>query len=142
MKNLVYLFVGAILCTITACKDAKKGTEKEGPTQMEQVMATHDEVMPKMSAINRLITELEAKIDTTEQGLAYEKAANDLKDANKSMMDWMQGFGNRFDSDEIMKGKELNEEKQLWLDEEAKKVNEVKKKINGSIERAETLLKE
>ena len=29
----------------------------------------------------------------------------------KYMMDWMQGFGSRFDSDEILNGKELIEKK-------------------------------
>jgi hypothetical protein len=29
-------------------------------------------------------------------------------------MDWMQGFGSRFDSDEILNGKELTEQKQIW----------------------------
>ncbi len=31
------------------------------------------------------------------------------------MMDWMQDFGSRFDSDEILNGKEI------WLDEEEEK---------------------
>ena len=34
----------------------------------------------------------------------------------KYMMDWIQGFGSRFDSDEILNGKELTEQKQIWLD--------------------------
>jgi len=35
----------------------------------------------------------------------------------KYIMDWMHGFGSRFDSDEILNGKELTEQKQIWLDE-------------------------
>ncbi|MEL6917986.1 MAG: hypothetical protein AAFO99_09670 [Bacteroidota bacterium] len=66
----------------------------------------------------------------------------DLQDANKAMMDWMVNFGDRFDSDEILNGKALNSEKQQWLNEEEKKIMEVRDQINGSIEKAKTLLKE
>lgn len=37
------------------------------------------------------------------------------------MMNWMQGFGERFTADEMMKGKVLSEEKKIWLHEEEKK---------------------
>ncbi|NHF58741.1 hypothetical protein FK220_005280 [Flavobacteriaceae bacterium TP-CH-4] len=140
LKN--YLVSVLIFFFIFSCKEEKKATQSEGPSQMEQVMAVHDEVMPKMGKIGRLVGELKSKIDSTEQGMAYEKAMKDLQDANKSMMDWMQGFGNRFDSDEILNGKALSEEKQRWLDEEEAKMNQVKEKINSSIAKAEALLKQ
>ena len=66
----------------------------------------------------------------------------DLQIAYKAMMDWMNGFGDRFDSDEILNGKELTPQKQEWLNEEEEKVNALKKQINSSIERAEALLEE
>jgi hypothetical protein len=52
----------------------------------------------------------------------------------------MQGFGNRFDSEEIMNGKELSDEKKQWLREEEEKVQQVKENINSSIKRAEEIL--
>ncbi len=140
MKKASYFFLLLCLIFAVSCKGEQKETETKEPTQMERVMATHDEVMPKMSTINKLITELETKVDTTTQGVEYGKAVNELKDANKQMMDWMGGFVARFNSDEITKGKALSEEKQLWLDKEEEKVIAVKDKMNGSIERAEALL--
>lgn len=129
-----------ILCSIflLSCKEEKK--QVEGPTQMQQVMAVHDEVMPKMSTIGKLVGELNDKVDSTETGLKYETAKRDLQAAHKTMMDWMQGFGNRFDSDEILNGKELTAEKQQWLNEEEEKVNALQEKIKTSIEQAEALL--
>ena len=56
------------------------------------------------------------------------------------MMNWMQGFGSRFDSDEILNGKELTEQKQIWLDEEEEKVKALREQINSSIENAEKIL--
>ncbi len=130
-----------ILCSIflLSCKEEKK--QVEGPTQMQQVMAVHDEVMPKMSIIGKLVGELNDKVDSTETGLKYETAKRDLQAAHKTMMDWMQGFGNRFDSDEILNGKELTAEKQQWLNEEEEKVNALQEQIKTSIEQAEALLK-
>ena len=132
----------AIICTVLffsiSCKQEKKTSE--GPSQMEEVMAVHDEVMPKMGAIGKLVGELKAKVDTTEMGQKYEAAMKDLQEANSAMMDWMQDFGGKFNSEEILQGKELSEQKQQWLNEEEEKVKVVKEKINSSIERAEALL--
>jgi len=124
---------------LTSCKEEKK--ESKTPSQMKQIMVIHDEVMPKMGDIGKLVAELKPKVDSTEIGRHSEKAMKDLQAAYKSMMDWMQGFGDRFDSDEIMNGKALTDQKQQWLDEEEKKVKALRKQIYSSIENAEVLLK-
>lgn len=112
----------------------------EEQTQMERVMAIHDEVMPKMGKLAKYTAELKAKVDTTEMGLKYEAGMKDLQNANKSMMDWMMNFGDRFDSDEILNGKELTAKKREWLNEEEEKVKVLRDEINSSIEAAEELL--
>jgi hypothetical protein len=137
-KSLLTIFIAMFL--FSACKEKKNITE--GPTQMQQVMAIHDEVMPKMGKLGKLVGELKSKVDTTETGRQYESAMKDLQAANTNMMDWMMAFGNRFDSEEILDGKELSEEKQGWLNEEEAKVKALREQINSSIEKAETLLKE
>lgn len=137
-KHILATFFSVILFLSISCKEEKKDTEK--PTQMKKVMAIHDEVMPKMGKIGRLVGKLKSKIDTTATGIEHEKAMKKLQDANNSMMSWMQGFGNRFNSDEIMDGKELTSEKKEWLNEEEEKVKIVKEKINSSIANAESLL--
>lgn len=126
------------LVLFISCKEEKK--VEEGPSQMEQVMAIHDEVMPKMGKLGRLVGRLKPMADSLGVESAQAKAMKDLQEANTSMMDWMQGFGDRFDSDEIMEGKALTAEKQKWLNEEEEKVKEVKESINSSISNAEELL--
>ena len=138
MKKITILFTTILALTFFSCKQEKKEDIK--PSQMQEVMAIHDEVMPKMSNLNSLIKKLSEKVDSTETGLKYSKAIKDLQDANKTMMDWMVGFGEKFDSDEIMKGKALTDEKKKWLDEEEIKVNAMKEQINSSIKNAEILL--
>ncbi|WP_372945562.1 hypothetical protein [Muriicola sp.] len=125
---------------IFSCKTENKKPDQ--PTKMQEVIAIHDEVMPKMSDISKLVAELKPMADSTEAGMKYMTAMKDLQAAHRSMMDWMQGFGSRFDSDEILNGKELSEEKRTWLLEEEQKVIQLREDINGSIERAETLLRE
>ena len=57
----------------------------------------------------------------------------------KYMMDWMQGFGSRFDSDEILNEKN-NWKILIWLDEQEGKVKALREQINSSIENAEKIL--
>lgn len=140
MRKIFSFLVIASLFVGFSCKQQPK--KQEGPSQMEQVMAIHDEVMPKMSIIGKLVGEIKPKVDTTALGQKYDVAMKDLQDAHTSMMDWMKEFGDRFDHDEIMKGAELSEEKQKLLDAEEEKVKVVAEKINGSIERAQALLTE
>ena len=121
-----------------SCGEGKKSAKDQN--QMQRVLAIHDEVMPKMSTIGKLVAELKPRLDTAQNKEDYEEAMTDLQGAHTAMMEWMQGFGNRFDSEEILEGKTLTKEKQQWLDEEEVKVKALKKLINESIARAEALL--
>lgn len=138
MKKIYVLLILVCCITLFSCKQEKK---EEGTTQMQEVMAIHDEVMPKMGKIGRLVGQLKPMVDSLGMDSPEGKVMRNLQDANKAMMDWMQGIGKRFDADEIMKGKALTDEKQLWLNEEEEKVKAVKQKINSSIADAEALLK-
>ncbi|WP_347925531.1 hypothetical protein [Pontimicrobium sp. SW4] len=139
MKKTIYLLVLLIVSTLS-CKNNKKDTEEAA--RMERVIAVHDEVMPKMGTLGKLISALERKVDSTSTGQQCKTAKEDLEEAYKYMMDWMKGFGERFDSDEIFEGKTLSEQKREWLIEEEEKVNIMKEMINNSISQANTLLKE
>lgn len=115
-------------------------TTDEGSVSMEDVIAVHDEVMPKMKEIGRLVAELKPMADSTEAGAPYLKAMTDLQAAYTSMMDWMKGFGDRFDYEEIQGKKPLTPEKQAWLEEEDVKVKAMRDQVNQSIAAARELL--
>jgi hypothetical protein len=142
MKKILSILTVIAVFAITSCKEVKKEDSKDANSQMERVMAIHDEVMPKMGSMGKMVGELSAKEDSTELGMQYTNAKKGLQDAHKAMMDWMQGFGNRFDADEILNGKALTEQKQTWLDEEEEKVKALREQINTSIASAEKLLGE
>jgi hypothetical protein len=137
--TVIFLAIGTIAIS---CKEEKKTEATKENNQMKEVMAIHDEVMPKMGKIGKLVGQLKPLADTTMQGKEYAKAMRDLQAANESMMKWMQDFGDQFDSDEIMNGKELSEQKKLLLSVEEENIKAVKKQIETSISNAEVLLKE
>ena len=138
-KYILYAF---IFVSFISCKEDKKTDGITENSQMKEVMAIHDEVMPKMGTIGKLVSELKSKVGTTAQGLKYEKAMKNLQESNKAMMDWMHGFGNQFDSDEVLNGKALSGEKKQLLDLEEEKIKAVRGQIESSIANAEKLLGE
>ena len=134
MKRTILMMTLLFLAAIS-CKEEKQST------QMKEVMAIHDEVMPAMTKLGNLVGEIKPmENDSTDLGKEYKQAREDLQAAHKSMMDWMQNFGNRFDPDEILNGKALSDQKQQWLDEEEEKVKALREEINTSIENANSLL--
>lgn len=142
MKNILVLSLVLSLFAMGCKEEKKKETAPVASTQMKEVMAIHDEVMPKMGKVGRLVGKLKPMVDTTAQGKRYEKAMKDLQAANTSMMKWMQDFGDQFDSDEIMNGKALSEQKKLLLNVEEENIKVVKQQIESSIANAEALLEE
>ena len=115
--------------------------KKETDTRMQEVIAVHDSVMPKMGQIGQLISQLQPLVDSSANGTRYQDAITDLEQANTAMMDWMRGFGDRFDYAEIQEGKSLSPQKSEWLDEEVVKVKEMARAMNESIAQAQSLLK-
>jgi hypothetical protein len=136
MKSTISLAAFFLVLISFSCKQENRdGTEK-----MTQVIAEHDVLMAEMGTLTKLVGELNSKVDSTETGMKYDSAKKDLQNAHKAMMDWMKGFGDSFDSDEILNGKALSADKQKLLDQEMDKINEVKKLMKSSIENAEDLL--
>lgn len=136
MKHSILIF--AVLLFSISCKETKKAPE--GTSQMERVIAIHDDVMPKMKTVGKLIDALETKADSPEKEQSYEAAIQDLKSANTAMMEWMENFGDQFGTLEILNRKTLTAQKQALLDEEEVKVKALREQIHTSIAKAEALL--
>ena len=136
MKNL--FLIALVTLSVSACKE--KVTEPAGPTQMEQVVALHDELMPQMGSVSELIGKLEASIDTTQVDSMKLTAIQNLKGANQEMMSWMMDFGNAFESEEVLNGKELSEEKTKTLTVFENRAKDLKSSMEAAIANAEKLL--
>lgn len=138
-----------VLIGLYACKTEEK---KDTPSLMKEVMSVHDAVMPKMGTIGKLVKVLNQQKDSllevspSEEIVlkmdALSKGVDSLQSAHKKMMTWMKDFGRNFTAEEILKGKALSPEKQLILEQEAIKVNEMEASIIGSIQYAEQISKQ
>lgn len=137
MKKLIAIFLIAL---IASCNTQPK--QEDGTSKMKEVIAIHDEVMPKMGTLARLARELNEKIQQEGPNDTYEAAVKDLGNAKTLMMDWMKAFGGEFSADEILKGAALSEEKQQALLEQEVAVKQVRAAILNSIAAAEALLAE
>ncbi len=130
MKKIITLFLLAMpLIYVQA--------QEKDLSQMQRVMKTHDKLTGKTA---RLIGQLETRAQNAPSTATYNTAIADLKSANKTMADWMEGFSKRFDADEMHQEKALTQQKQDWLNEEEAKLLAMKEQIDSSIKRANDLL--
>lgn len=145
MKPLKAILLSLILVLTVSC-DKKPSQEAQAFNKaFKEVMAVHDEVMPKMNEMGKLSTELKTKIDTTEVGKTYQKALDSLGNAHTMMMTWMEDFSNKFPyAEDRLKGKSTEQilEYIEALKSEKKKVDAVQNAVNGSINNAKTVLAE
>ncbi|MEM7375286.1 MAG: hypothetical protein AAF587_42215 [Bacteroidota bacterium] len=105
---------------------------------LKEVINIHDEVMPEMGKIQKLATDLEKFLETTEEDTDAKQIHDiirKLEDANEGMMTWMKEFEPpKSDQEQAVVLEYLNGEKE--------KVTKVKQDMLGSKEEAEKFLKE
>ena len=134
MKSAIPLFL-IVLLMFASCENAKDRLYK-------QVMAVHDEIMPKMGAIMKYKKQLNKKIDTLiEEGndanadkiAELTQAIADLDNSHEEMMNWMREFDNDFEG-------MVNEEVMEYLNNQKKKIENVGKVTNSALSNAEKIL--
>ena len=132
-----FIFFG-ILLLIIGCKEV---TEQQNPIvesyPMKEVMAVHDELMPKMGTIVQLQQKLK---DTAIVG--HKQAYEDLKTANDAMMLWMENLADDFETDELLSRKQLSEEKLQVLDTYTESVEALKVQMETAILNAQRISKD
>lgn len=127
---------------------ASDQSQPEDPTTLEEqkweeVMAVHDEVMPKMSEINRLSRSLrdykenQETIDPqAEQRI--DAAIQELSTAEERMWDWM----NNLKQLDGLREQQSHEEIMNYLNEEKTAIDQVRDEMMSAIEEAEKLTDE
>lgn len=136
MRNYFILLVLFALTSLS-CNEDPKNTQQYA--QMERILNLHDEVMPEMSTISRLISALESAVQDDSTQVVRDESVEELKQANQAMMQWMMDFSEAFTTEEIM-GKDLIPEgKQVLLTQYEASATALKQKMLGAIERADAL---
>lgn len=138
-------FILTVIALMLSCAKQQPEEAKVFDEKMIETIAIHDEVMPEMSKINKLIRNLEAKKDSTNADL-YEPAISDLKKGHDMMMDWMKNFGDEFSKSEINEGIKLTDPDSLKmrldaLEKSKKSAEEMKNQVKSAISNAEDILK-
>jgi hypothetical protein len=139
MMKIEQLFLFFVLgVAFISCGDGKKENDRdEVAEKKEEVIAIHDEVMPKMGQLKSYQNQLGTKADGLEAQAAepLRQAARKCDEAYEGMFVWMRQF------DAALAG--MSEEEALaYLEEQREKVMVVNEDIKNALREAEMLLEE
>lgn len=123
-------------------------------TQMKEIIKIHDEVLPKLTTINIMISRLEsekqkvAEAEANAEEIAlYDEAIADLNKSHNLMMSWMENFSNSYSRTEINQGlatrdKDSIKTKLENLEFQYRLAVEMRIAVNDAIKNAQLLLGE
>ena len=141
MKNAAIGLFFLVNFLMTACNNSTNQVVEEQQA-WDQVMAVHDDVMPKTADLNRMTTQLRAKnaaLDSTRQDTKNKimDAIQALESADESMMSWMA----EVQDPEILRGdNKTHAEIMRYLEEEKNKVDRVQSDITVSLDQGKQIL--
>ena len=128
-----YMLGWIVLLVIGACSNEEAGEQWQD--LQEEVIAVHDEVMPKMGAIaawsdslRQLQNQLQSEASAADSALteAIEEQLLQLAKAEESMMDWMRNYT-------PPTKEQAEEEIMAYLQEEQQKINAVRDDMLAAI---------
>ncbi|WP_421764389.1 hypothetical protein [Ekhidna sp.] len=130
MKNLSIL----LIILLASCGSSKK---EELQTLKDEVMAIHDEVMPKIGELRKARKDLLLQADSLmesnpERAAMLTTTADELGDASESMMVWMRQYEPEFEG--------TDDEIKQYLEGQKVAIQEVKEKMNGSLAKGEAVI--
>lgn len=139
MKSLIYTFILSASLILASCGP---NLSKQNKELRDQVIAVHDEVMPKMGQLKALEKETQQKAEElllqdstqTEQVQALQGLAVELDQAYEGMFVWMRQY-------ETEDGERTPEEVKVYLEDQMVKVTQVNEQIKGALSKADSLLK-
>lgn len=135
---------GLLLITLFTFSCGGDGFDREA--EKDKVIDVHDEVMPKLGEVMKLrkqvlakATELGTENSETEAVAALKNLANELDEARKGMMTWMNDWAKS--SKPHVNGESTVEEQKAFFAAEMERVTKVKNDINNTIAAADKALK-
>lgn len=140
MKFIPFYLIFTLLIFVQACGNKQV---EENKTQREQVIAVHDEVMPKMGQLKTLEKAALQKAEELQNSETPDQAkidelknlASQLNLAYEGMFVWMRQYNTE-------DGEKTPEEVKVYLDEQLVLVSKVNEDIKAALAKAEVLLKD
>ncbi|RAV30575.1 hypothetical protein [Sinomicrobium soli] len=134
---LFSLLWAAVFSVTTSCSDKPSEEVRKYQELYREVIAVHDEVMPKMGELNALSRTLKQEQDSI--SATHTGILDSLKLSHTTMMEWMKDFSEKFPygkSDPLQKTpEELHRDIEL-LQAELGEVNRMKDLIEESMTKA------
>jgi len=131
------IFLSLVSAFIFSCKQSNSAPSSEVEALHNEIMATHDAVMPKTSDIHKQLKKLKKlKKDIPQNNTSFikmiDKVIADLDDADEKMMMWMKQYKKPdFNDKSVETMNDLN----MFKD----RIEVVKNNINSSLEKADQL---
>ncbi|MFN4763878.1 hypothetical protein ACKGJN_12185 [Gillisia sp. Q332] len=145
LNTITRLLIGIAIFGTISCDNTSEEKNKYDALYNE-VIAAHDEVMPKMGELSGLSQQLKQRVESTQtSSVIFEKGIEDLENSYDFMMEWMRDFSEEFVKDQTPFEELSPEERKVKikaLEEEVTNVNKLKDQINGSIESAKELIEQ
>jgi len=131
------IFLSLLSAFIFSCKQSNSAPSSEVEALHNEIMATHDAVMPKTSDIHKQLKKLKKlKKDIPQNNTSFikmiDKVIADLDDADEKMMMWMKQYKKPDFKD---KSVETMNDLNMFKD----RIEVVKNNINSSLEKADQL---
>ena len=125
MKNLIPI----LLVVVSACQSSQ---ESDVSNLKDEVMAIHDEVMPKMGELRsvrkRLMLKVDSLIEVDSVGASVlGSLAGDIDEASEGMMQWMRAYEPDFEG--------TDEEVRAYLEAQKISIRKVKEEMESSLTR-------
>lgn len=125
------------LLLVAVCVACGPGKKEELQTLKDEVMSIHDEVMPKMGELRNVRKQLMLQADSLMESDSVRAAilitaADNIGEANESMMQWMRNYEPEFEGTE--------EEAMQYLQGQKESIQKVKEDMLGSVAKGREVL--
>jgi hypothetical protein len=127
-----YLLIIAIFFASCGSGSQQKKVDISG--LKDEVIAIHDEVMPKMGELRKVEKELNMKAQADTSAVHLIEAADRIGEANASMMQWMRGYEPEYEGTE--------EEIVQYLNDQKASIQQVKEDMLTSLAEGKKLLED
>ena len=135
-----WILLAAVTVMITACTSPQ---QKKVNTLKEEVIALHDEVMPRMGELSELSAEIKSMRDAVKTDTSANAQASTqtmtmqikaLEDAHEAMMEWMAEYEPMYDQEHHV------DSAVAYYTQQKQEIGSVKKTMEKSIEDAKRYL--
>lgn len=145
MNTTLFRLSFVLILTVSACTSTKEKQKAEQDKLYDEVMAIHDEVMPRMEEIYQYEKECETLIDSLSSAdslgnvaeiQTYQSLYEQLKEADAAMWQWMRAF-----QPQMLEQEPTFEKRMAYLEDEKEKITYVNKVMVSALEAAEKKFK-